>query len=500
MSNVPPVETRTGLRANVLSGFDTVVMAIAGSAPAYSLAATTVTLAGTAGLIGPAALLWCAIPMLGIAWAFNYLGRIDVNAGASYSWVGRALHPSLGFLAGWSVVASATIFMVIGSLPAGQYTLSLFSDSASNNKSLCILVGAAWFLAMAGLVLLGARITAHAQWIMTGIELVILTVFGIAALVHGGTAATFSWSWLWGWGHFGGSAGFAAAALIAAFYFWGWDVTANLSEETSNSRKNSGFGGLIGVVAVFALFEVITIAVNIVVSQTTIADPNSAPVLTILGNSVWPGVGGKIMVVAVMLSTIATLETTLIQVTRSLFAMGRDKTVPAAFGKSHSRWQTPWVAIAAVVVVSLGLFVASNNFSNVNKILAHGFNAIGLQIAFYYSLAGLAVVVAYRKLLTKSLSNLFFIGIWPLAGALFMGYTFVENLTTLKAADIEIGIGALALGLIPMVWYWVKGSEYYRSGAVRLDATASDEVDALYGESTLATSNSGPSDTLATDI
>ena len=502
IADPPSVTGNSGLRANVLGGFDTVVMAIAGSAPAYSLAATTVALAGTAGLIGPAALLWCAIPMLGIAWAFNYLGRIDVNAGASYSWVGRALHPALGFMAGWSVVASATIFMVIGSLPAGQYTLTLFSASAANNTSLCILVGAVWFLAMAGLVTLGARITAHAQWIMTGIELVILLVFGIGALVHGGNGgngATFSWSWLWGWGHFGGSSGFAAAALIAAFYFWGWDVTANLSEETSNSKKNSGYGGLIGVVAVFALFEMVTIAINIVESQHQIAG-TGAPVLVVLGNSVWSGVGGKIMVVAVMLSTIATLETTLIQVTRSLFAMGRDKTIPAVFGKSHNRWQTPWVAIAAVVVVSLAMFVAANNVTKFNHILTHGFNAIGLQIAFYYALAGLAVVVAYRKLLTKSLSNLFFIGIWPLAGAIFMGYTFVENVRDLAPHDLEIGLGALAVGLIPMAWYWIKGSDYYRTGAGSLDATASAQVDALYGESALATSAAGSGDGLATDI
>ncbi|MFC1429931.1 APC family permease [Streptacidiphilus sp. N1-3] len=495
--DTPSTESRGGLRANVLTGFDTVVMAIAGSAPAYSLAATTVALSATAGLIGPAALLWCAIPMLGIAWAFNYLGRIDVNAGASYSWVGRALHPSLGFMAGWSVVASATIFMVIGSLPAGQYTLTLFSASAADNTSLCILVGALWFLAMAALVTLGARITAHAQWIMTGIELVILLVFGIAALVHGGNGAVFSWSWLWGWGHFGGASGFAAAALIAAFYFWGWDVTANLSEETSNSRKNSGYGGLIGVIAVFGLFEMVTIAINIVETQKQIAG-NGDPVLVVLGNSVWSGVGGKIMVVAVMLSTIATLETTLIQVTRSLFAMGRDKTLPAAFGRSHSRWQTPWVAIAAVVVVSLAMFIAANNVTKFNHILLHGFNAIGLQIAFYYALAGLAVVVAYRKLLTKSLSNLFFIGIWPLAGAVFMGYTFVENVKNLAPHDLEIGLGALAVGLIPMAWYWIKGSDYYRSGATRLDAASADQVNALYGESALVTSAAG--DGLATDI
>ncbi|WP_344445341.1 APC family permease [Kitasatospora nipponensis] len=446
-------------------------MAVAGSAPAYSLASTTAVLAGTAGLVGPAALLWCAIPMLGIAWAFNYLGRVDVNAGASYSWVGRALHPALGFLSGWALVVSATIFMVAGSLPAGQYTLSLFSDSLAQNTWAATGVGAFCFLVMAGLVLLGAQITARAQWIMTGIEVAILAVFGVAALIHGGSAATFSWSWLWGFGHFGGVKGFAAAALIAAFYFWGWDVTANLSEETSDSKKNSGLGGLIGVVGVFALFEVITIAINLIISQDDIGNPDSPPLLTTLGNTVWPGVGGKILVVAVMLSTIATLETTLIQVTRSLFAMGRDRTVPGVFGVAHRRWQTPWVALAVVVVISLGLFVGSNALGSVNTILADAVSAIGLQISVYYALAGLAVVVAYRKLILTSVSNAVFIGLWPLAGAVFMGFLFVENCMTLPGAQLGIGLGALAIGVIPLAWYWAKGSAYYRSAPGLLDAS-----------------------------
>src|ERR671929_52476 len=116
-----------GLRQGALSGFDSVIMAVAGNAPAYSIAATTGVLISVVGLASPAALLYSAIPMLGIAWAFNYLGRADVNAGASYSWVGRALHPALGFLSGWALVVSATIFSVAGSLPAGPLTLSALS-------------------------------------------------------------------------------------------------------------------------------------------------------------------------------------------------------------------------------------------------------------------------------------------------------------------------------------------------------------------------------------
>jgi amino acid transporter len=352
------------------------------------------------------------------------------------------------------------------------------------------------FLVMALLVLLGARITAHAQWIMTGIEILILGVFGILALFHHRPGASFHLSYLWGFGHFGGMSGFATAALVAGFYFWGWDVTANLSEETTDSKKNSGLGGLIGVIAVFAVFEIFTIALNLNVTDKQLA---GGTFLSDLGEVIMPGAGGKIMVLAVVLSTIATLETTLIQISRSLFAMGRDKTMPAALGKTHPRWQTPYVAIGAIVVISLGLFVASSGIGSVNSILQNAVLAIGLQICVYYALAGLSVVVAYRKVAFKSASNAVFVAIWPGLGAIFMGFLFVENCMSLDTQPLLIGLVSLAIGIIPMAVYWIKGSEFYTAPGARLDAALADAVDAEFGSSSLKTAAS-PGGGVATDL
>ncbi|MCD7438210.1 APC family permease [Streptomyces lincolnensis] len=483
-----------GLQANALGTFDTVVMAVAGSAPAYSLAATTAVLVGAVGLASPAALLYCAIPMLGIALAFSYLGRIDVNAGASYSWVGRTLHPFLGFISGWALVISTTIFMVAGSLPAGSMTLSLFDERLAENTALSTAVGAGWFLVMLFVVLGGARLTVRAQFLMSGIELAILALFAVLAVFHTDNARAFDWSWL-GLGHFDGMAGFASGALIAAFYYWGWDVTSNLSEETRNSRRTTGLAGLIGVGIVFLLFEAFTIAVNVILSAQQIEE-NDANVLAVLGEEIWPGWGGKLLVVAVMLSTIATLETTLIQVTRSLFAMGRDRTMPSALGRVHPRWNTPWVAITVVGTVAMVMLIASNALGTVGDILSDAISAIGLQIAVYYGLAGLAAVVAYRRMLLKSVANFVLGGLWPLFGALFMFWVLVESLGELSTAAITIGLGGLAVGLIPMFWYWMRGSDYYRPA--RLDAARTIETDYVPDDGALALSRTH--DDLPTDF
>ncbi|MFB7372665.1 APC family permease [Streptomyces sp. NPDC056222] len=458
--------TGRGLQPNVLGTFDTIVMAVAGSAPAYSLAATTAVLFGTVGLAGPAALLYCAIPMLGIVLAYARLGRIDVNAGAGYSWVGRTLHPFLGFLSGWALVVSATVFMVAGSLPAGAMTLSLIDPELADNTPLAAAVGAGWFLMMLLVVLGGARLTVRAQLLMSGVEMLILVAFVLAAVLHRGHATAFDWSWF-GFEHFDGPAGFASGALIAAFYYWGWDVTSNLSEETRNSRRTAGLAALVGVGVVFLLFEAFTVAVNVLLSAGQI-ESAGANVLAVLGQEIWPGVGGKLLILAVLLSTVATLETTLIQVTRSLFAMGRDRTMPAALGTVHRRWNTPWVAIAAVGAAALLMFGAAAAAGSMGSILRDAVSAIGLQIAFYYGLAGIAAVVAYKGMLLTSVRNFLVGGAWPLLGAAFMLWAFVESLGELSTTSLTIGLGGLLAGVVPMLVYWRKGSAYYRPA--RLDA------------------------------
>ena len=460
------------LRAGVLGLFDSVIMGVAGVAPGYSIAASTAVLFGAVALGAAAALLYCGIAMFGIVFAFSYLGRVETNAGASYSWVRRALHPALGYMSGWALVVSALIFMVAATVPAGANILGLFSSAAANNTTDVTLVGAVFFLLMVAAVALGVTITVTVQIVMSIIELVLLVLFAVLALLHSHHVQTFSWHWF-SPSIFHGTSGFVAGALVAAFYYWGWDVTANLNEETKSAKRTPGLGAIIGVLVVFVLFEVFTIATNLVLTSSQVSN-NPADVLSVLGQQVWRGTGGKFIVLAVVLSTIATLETTLIQVTRTLFAMGRDNTLPKKLGTVHPRYKTPLVATGVVTVLSLGLFVGSQFIGSIGKILADAINAIGLQICIYYSLAGFAVVVLYRRQIMKSVSNFVFMGLWPLIGAIFMAYLFVKSIPGLNAPTLWVGLGAMALGLIPMSFYWIKGNHYFDMPS-KLDRIAQHE-------------------------
>ena len=56
-------------------------------------------------------------------------------------------------------------------------------------------------------------------------------------------------------------------------------------------------------------------------------------------------------------------------------------------------------------------------------------------------------------------------GLWPLIGAVFMAYLFVQSIPQLNAPTLWVGLGAMALGLIPMFYYWAKKNPYYEMPA-----------------------------------
>jgi hypothetical protein len=119
------------------------------------------------------------------------------------------------------------------------------------------------------------------------------------------------------------------------------------------------------------------------------------------------------------------------------------------------------VATFVAAAFSVLLFIGSSYVGSISNILTDGYNAIGLQICIYYGLAGLSVVVLYRRQLFKSVGNFIFMGLWPLLGAGFMVFIFYEALPNLNTTTKVVGLGAVALGIIPMTYYWIKGSPYF---------------------------------------
>ena len=316
-----------GLKQNALSIVDTVTLAVAGTAPSYSLNATTAALVAAVGLAAPGALLYGALPMFGISFAFKYLNEWRADAGTAYAWVGRSVNPYLGFLSAWTFLTLSTAFMVAAALPVGVITLAWVAPQLQDNVLASAIVGGMWFAAVATLTILGVHLAASFQKVMTAIEAIALLVLAIAALVKFSAAPQnpFSLSWF-SPVSFGNFPTFMAGMLIAVFYFFGWDVSSNVAEESEDSNSTPGNSGVIGMVGIVILFMLIQVTIQMGMTAEMV-EANGTNLLAAFGDLVLPRPWGQIAVLAVLLSTVGTIETQMTQCARTLFSRGRDRVI-----------------------------------------------------------------------------------------------------------------------------------------------------------------------------
>jgi amino acid transporter len=117
-----PEVTEHGLKSNAIGFREALIIGIASTAPAYSLAAVIGLVVVTVGVQAPAVLLASFVPMFFVATAFYYMNRADQDCGTTFSWVTRAMGPWLGWMGGWAICVTG--ILVVGSLAdvAARYT------------------------------------------------------------------------------------------------------------------------------------------------------------------------------------------------------------------------------------------------------------------------------------------------------------------------------------------------------------------------------------------
>ena len=84
-----------GLKKNAIGYLSNIVIGVASTAPAYSMAATLgfiVAVKGV-GVHAPAVMLVAFVPMLLVASAYKYFNRADPDSGTTFAWVTRTFGP-----------------------------------------------------------------------------------------------------------------------------------------------------------------------------------------------------------------------------------------------------------------------------------------------------------------------------------------------------------------------------------------------------------------------
>jgi len=498
----PETATDKGLKSGALGLLSSIVVGVASTAPAYSLAASlgfvvaTTNGNGIVGVKAPAIMLVAFVPMLLIAIAYSELNKAEPDCGTTFTWASRAFGPWVGWLGGWGIIAADVIVMANLSQIAGSYTFQLFGlDSLAASTFWTTVAGIIWILIMTYICYRGIEISARIQVALLSIEVTILVIFSVVALtkVYRGTSPAGSihpsLSWLWPSGLSLNS--IVTATLIAVFIYWGWDTAVSVNEETSDPTKTPGRAAIIStllLLVTYALVTVATVAFAGVGSKGVglgNAD-NSSDVFHAIGTSVFGGSGfGTVMedllIIAVLSSASASTQTTILPTARTALSMGAFRAIPEKFARIHPRYLTPIDATLWMGGVSIIFYVALTLVSQ--NVLGDSISAVGLMIAFYYGMTGFACVWFYRRTIVKGGRDLWMKGVLPFLGGLMLLGAFViasyqyaqpdyGNTTIFGIGGVFVlGIGSLILGGVLMVVYrfvapsFFKGETLARRGA-----------------------------------
>ena len=449
------------------------------TSPAYSLAAILAPMALLVGYSTPIVLIVSFIPMALTSLAFMYLGRRDADCGTTFSWVSRAIGPKPGFMAGW-VIASAGV-LVLGSLAETAVTYGLLTvglDSIAGNRTVIVAAAASLIVVMVGLSIIGSDSSIRLQTILTFVQVGILLAFGAGAAILASRTyfPDFDSSWLNPFAN--GTDSLVAAMLLGVFAFWGWEAATNLSEEC-RKPSDAGKAGVLSTIILLTTYILVAIFVVIYLGKSNFAPVGESGLVLVDMSGVVFGPLAFVVLLAVFLSALASTQTTMVPGSRAVLSMARRGALPAKLGLTHPRFKSPWASLVLLGGIAAGWYVLVSSISE--NAMLDTLSSLGILVAFYYSLTGIACVVYYRKHVRASIRGFLMVGVGPIIGSMGLAFMLVVGIRSVSdpaqsasgfawlglAPPLTIAALIVGLGLLVLVIRSLRAPAFFRNNRER---------------------------------
>jgi amino acid transporter len=351
----------------------------------------------------------------------------------------------IGAYGAWLLILSNFFATMAIAVPAGSYTLELIAPQLAQEPHWVAAVGAVWIVASTILLYVGLRPTAIVTFIALAFEMLVLLAAAVASYVvphhvlhaaagstNGAIPLTF--------------AGFATAMTLGIWMSDGWEVSASASEEVAADAGASGRGGIVGLIVTTIVLVFCMTAFLHLGTPKGFAD-NASDSLEYVGQLLGGGLWRWFIVVAVMVSTLSTLWTTILYLSRSIYAMGRDRVLPRALGKLDSRNEPLW-ALAVVAVLTTICQIVTGYSSSANAQLNTVVTASSVFLGLLFVLSAAATVRRFAKDPAARWTGVFV----PAVGALALLGVLVATVHFQDPVTQDYAWAGIALGIVFALW------------------------------------------------
>jgi amino acid transporter len=378
--------------------------------------------------------LFGMVAMLFTALSYGRMAQAYPSAGSAYTYVGRELHPALGYLTGWAMVFDYILNPIICVIWCSKAAMNLV-------PGVPYAVWAVSFAALfTGLNLRGIQASARTnQWLAIGLGFVIILFFLAAVRTIGRTPAASAGRWLrpfydpetFSW------KAVSTGTSIAVLTYIGFDGISTLSEEAHNPRRN-----ILLATVLTCLLTGLLAAAQVYAAQLVWPGYQDFPDVDTAFVHVARKAGGTALFVlvsfALLVATVGSGTGAQLAAGRLLFGMGRDNAIPKRFfGVVDPRTHIPRNNILLVGGLALaGAFLV--NYQLGAELLNFGafIGFMGVNLA------------AWMRYFVRSARKTFLDLVVPLLGVMICLWIWLSLRTPAKLA----GLTWLSAGLLYGAW------------------------------------------------
>jgi glutamate:GABA antiporter len=305
-----------------------------------------------------------SISLWGLAAVFFFVpGALVINElssrfpeeGGLYVWAREAFGDFHGFIAGWTYWIYTVFYfpgLLLASASMSAYIIGGRGATLAHDRTFLLAVSLGLLLVAVILNIIGLNI---GKWLQNaggvGTYVPLLILAGIAAIVvmrHGSathfTMANMLPTWNWGTVNFWSQ---------IAFAFTGLELVSAMSEEVRDPRRTLPRAVFAAGAMIAFMYIVGTFAILALVPAADL-DPQSGVfhAITIGAVALRIGFVGVLAAILVTVGNAGGVGSTVAGIARVPFVVGIDRYLPAAFGKVHPRWKTPYISILVQAILS----------------------------------------------------------------------------------------------------------------------------------------------------
>ena len=298
----------------------------------------------------PLVYLIAMIAMSFTAFSYGRLANTWPEAGSTYTYVTKALHPTVGFFAGWAMILDYLLIPMLSVIFVALTANKVWPEAP---YSVWVIIAA---VSITAINLGGIRMTVHANSLMNaimGVSLVWFIALAIRALWGGvGEATLFSAKPFFNPQTFSVGA-ITSTTSLAVLSFIGFDGVTTLAEDAKNPRRDIGRATLLVCFIAGTLFVLESYLAQMVWPNYSTFAPVETAFMDI-GKLIGGATLFYFLSFVLVVAGVASAVTGQASAARLLCRMGRDRLLPyRIFGYVHPRLGTPIYSMLLMGAVHL---------------------------------------------------------------------------------------------------------------------------------------------------